>query len=158
MALNRYRPHLYVLPEDDATHNIAVGFNDVATGAMQVLKPAGGWMPVLERFKDTYISHLRQYPEAHIVMLIDFDEDFANRIQLFRDEIPLDVASRVYVLGAWDEAETMRNLSEMNFSRIGMRLADECGQNVSSLWGNTQAHHNEPERTRLHAACRGFLF
>lgn len=32
MALNRERPHLLVLPEDDATRSIAVGFADVAIG------------------------------------------------------------------------------------------------------------------------------
>lgn len=158
MALNRYKAHLYVLPEDDATHDIAVGFNDFVEGPMQVLNPARGWTNVLKVFKDTYISHLRQYMDAHLVLLIDFDDDFPNRLDIFRNEIPQDVAGRVYVLGALTEAETLRTVSKMSFSKIGMELADECSQNEAVLWNNPQAQHNHAERMRVHAGCNNFLF
>lgn len=32
MALNRHRPHLLVLPEDDVTRSLANGFVDASTG------------------------------------------------------------------------------------------------------------------------------
>ena len=34
---------------------------------------AGGWRNVLKTFQDEYIQKLRDYPQAHVVMLIDFD-------------------------------------------------------------------------------------
>jgi hypothetical protein len=157
VALNKYKAHLYVLPEDDATKDIAVGFNDAIEGPMQVLKPAGGWTNVLKLFKETYISHLRQYANAHLVLLIDFDDDFPNRLQNFRNEIPQDVEGRVYVLGALTEAETLRTVSRMSFSKIGIELANECSQNTAVVWDNSQAKHNHPERMRIHAGCSHFL-
>jgi hypothetical protein len=158
VALNKYKDHLYVLPEDDATHDIAVGFNDCIEGPMQVLKPAGGWPNVLKIFKDSYISHLRQYAHAHLVLLIDFDDDFQNRIQVFKNAIPQDITKRVYILGALTEAETLRAAAGMNFSKIGIHLADECTQNTSVLWNAPQTQHNHPERMRAHANCNNFLF
>jgi hypothetical protein len=78
MAVNRERPHLLVLPEDDATRSVAVGFIDQTRGQMQVLNPAGGWPKVQQVFKDRYIKHLTVYTQGHMVLLIDFDDDVTN--------------------------------------------------------------------------------
>lgn len=98
--VNKYKPHLLVLAEDLATHDIAVGFNDYASGAMEVLKYLRGWSDVLAVFEDTYITYLREHPGAHIVLLIDFDNVFPGRLQRFQSSIPVDISDRVFVLGA----------------------------------------------------------
>jgi hypothetical protein len=60
MSVNRDKPHVYVLPEDDANRQLANGFFAEVDWnrqrQMQVLPPAGGWIEVLNRFKLTYIS------------------------------------------------------------------------------------------------------
>jgi len=53
MSVNKYLPHVLVLPEDDANRQLANGFQlDVflATRRMQILEEAGGWQEVLNRF------------------------------------------------------------------------------------------------------------
>ena len=95
MALNRERPHLLVLPEDDATRSLANGFIDGARGPMQALNPARGWSHVLEEFMNIHADGLRKYPLRHIVLLIDFDNDFHRRLAKFQESITQDVSDRV---------------------------------------------------------------
>ena len=45
MSVNRHKPHLLVLPEDDANRQLARGFElELSTRQFQVLQPAGGWL------------------------------------------------------------------------------------------------------------------
>jgi hypothetical protein len=106
MAVNRERHHLLVLPEDDATRSLAAGFIDQTRGQMQVLNPAGGWPDVLRAFQKRYIQHLNTYGLGHIVLLIDFDDDFVNRLAAFQAVIPAAVAGRV---GSRSTAQGNRN-------------------------------------------------
>ncbi len=159
MALNRERPHLLVLPEDDATRNIAVGFSDFAKGQLQVLNPARGWGHVKEEMIRTYSQTLRRYAGCHLVLLIDFDDDFPNRIDAFRQDIPSDIAPRIYVIGALTEAETLkRAINNKKFSKIGLELAEECENGQLKLWNHPQLAHNSSELSRLHTAVHNFLF
>lgn len=158
MAVNRYRPHLLVLPEDDATRSLAVGFSDMANGQMQVLQPARGWPHVLETFEQQYVAYLTQYGDAHIVLLIDFDDDYPNRLADFQRRIPSAVASRVYVLGAMTEAETLKGAVGKKFGPLGMALAQECKSATLMLWNCTQLQHNASERARLANQVQSFLF
>ena len=46
MSVNKAKPHLYVIPEDDADRQIAKGFvlhGRVDERRVQVVEPAGGW-------------------------------------------------------------------------------------------------------------------
>ena len=156
--MNRYRPHLLVLPEDEATRSLAVGFNDQATGQLQVLNPAGGWPHVLQIFQDKYVAHMNQFSNAHIVLLIDFDDDQPNRFAQFQGVIPAPVAARVYVLGARTEAEVLRNETRSKYGVLGSSLAKECRSGVYSLWACPQLQDNQVELARLVANVKPFLF
>lgn len=158
MAVNRERPHLLVLPEDDATRSVAVGFIDHTRGQMQVLNPAGGWPKVQQAFQDKYIKHLTTYTQGHIVLLIDFDDDVANRFAAFQAVIPPAVAARVYVIGAMSEAETLRNATGKKYGVLGAALAEECRNSGAALWGCPQLACNQPEVARLVANVKPFLF
>lgn len=158
MAVNRHRPHLLVLPEDDATRSLAVGFSDMATGQMQVLPPARGWPHVLETFEREYVTHLEKYRDAHIVLLIDFDDDYPDRLSDFQRCIPQVVADRVYVLGALTEAETLKREAGRKFGPLGSELARECQDRTQTLWNSPQLQHNQSELTRLMQQVRPFLF
>ncbi len=158
MALNRHRPHLLVLPEDDATRSLANGFVDASTGPMQVLVPVRGWPHVLAEFKRSYVEHLRKYSQGHLVLLIDFDDDFPNRLAYFQSQMPVDVADRVYVLGALTEAETLQRQTGKKLGPLGVALADECRNNTQTLWNCAQLQHNQQELARLIVQVKPFLF
>jgi len=158
MAVNHHRSHLMVLSEDDATRSLAVGFSDRATGQIDIRKPAGGWPSVLHQFESMYLAHLRKYEKAHVLMLIDFDQQFPSRLHHFQTRIPADVAERVFILGAQDEAETLRKEQKMHFGPLGQQLALECRDQRHVHWVCPQLAHNHPEVARLHAAVRPFLF
>jgi len=157
MAVNRERPHLLVLPEDDATRSLADGFSDMVTGAMQVLRPARGWPHVLEAFLREHVAYLRKYPGAHIVLLIDFDDEHPSRLIHFQSHFPADVSNRVYVLGALTEAETLKREEHRKFGPLGSDLARECESQTPMLWLCPQLKHNQPELERLMRQVRPFL-
>ena len=65
MSINKHRPHILVLPEDDAKRQIANGFIldlNLNSRAIQVLPEARSWEDVVEKFTHDYASTMRQYP------------------------------------------------------------------------------------------------
>lgn len=158
MAVNRERPHLIVLPEDEATRSLATGFSDQAQGPIDIQRPARGWKHVLEAFERDHVGYLRKYPCAHIVLLIDYDDDHPNRLTRFQERIPPDVADRVYVLGALTEAENLRRETGRKLGPLGSALGQECRDGTSTLWQTAQLRHNAGELARLEHQVKPFLF
>lgn len=159
--MNKYAPHLYVIPEDDRDRQIASGFvghHQVITPRIQVMPPAGGWSHVLRTFQEEYIPALQKYPQAHVVMLIDFDGRIEDRRSLFERAIPDDIKDRVFVIGAKDTPEALRTSLGFGFERIGERLADDCDGGEVIHWNHEQLQHNDAERERLAGTVRQFLF
>ncbi len=77
MSINKYKSHIFVLPEDDANRQIANGFLltlNLNTRAIQIQPSVGGWKKVVEKFKSDHISGMLKYPKRMNVLLIDFDE------------------------------------------------------------------------------------
>lgn len=161
MAVNKYKPHVWVIPEDDANRQLANGFildDFVDDKCIDVRPPCGGWPNVLDEFVDIHVRHLRDYPLRHLVLLIDFDDQFERRLQHFKNHFPGDVADRVYVLGTLSEPERLRVAVGQSLEDIGERLANACGNNVDDLWHHELVQHNETERARLMASVKPFLF
>ncbi|MGH9427035.1 MAG: hypothetical protein ACRD2L_12125, partial [Terriglobia bacterium] len=76
MGVNIDRPHLYVLPEDEADRQLANGFHQAVNfiRQMQVLRVAGGWRKVLNCFKSDHIKDMENNSKRFMVLLIDFDD------------------------------------------------------------------------------------
>jgi hypothetical protein len=151
---------VYVIPEDDAYRQIADGFilqESVDSRRIQVMPVAGGWGHVLETFKEEYISLLRNRVRDHVVLLIDFDGIFERRLSYFQQEIPEDLRARVFVVGARDEAETLKTALRQSLEQIGRSLADDCRDATTIGWDHDQLRHNEEERKRLVATVKPFL-
>ncbi len=59
MSVDKYQPHVYVLPEDDANRQLANGFllrvDPTRQRQMQVLPVAGGWQNVLNLFISDHV-------------------------------------------------------------------------------------------------------
>jgi hypothetical protein len=159
--MNKYAPHVYVIPEDDADRQIADGFVDhhqVKYTGIRVMPPAGGWRNVLKRFQDEYIQTLRNHEHAHVVLLIDFDGHTDERRAEFEQTIPVDLKSRVFVVGPKDNPETLKKALKISWEEIGKSLANDCDAGTAEHWNHEQLQHNDAERQRLmQSVWRSFL-
>ncbi len=73
MSANNNKPHVVVLPEDDANRQLANGFsNYFANRQFQVLSPAGGWRVTIDLFLTRHLREMKN-PNRYIILLIDCD-------------------------------------------------------------------------------------
>ena len=161
MSVNVYKPHVLVLPEDDADRQIANGFlldPSINLRNIQVLTPAGGWEKVLDSFVEHHAAALRKWPARHLVLLIDFDGRIEERTAHFVSQFPADVQDRVYLLGTRSEPEPLRRQCGDSLENIGKALAAECCRDETDLWAHALLAHNAAERARLNANVKFFLF
>ncbi|MBX9681686.1 MAG: hypothetical protein K2X38_23255 [Gemmataceae bacterium] len=159
MSVNKFRPHVVVIPEDDANREVMVGFYNhfaVADRCVFAAPPAGGWQHVLDVFKESYIQHLVRYEQAYVVMVMDFDGR-VDRRQFVEQDVPGELRPRVFLIAWRDEPEHLKVELGISFSDIGERLADECSKGRLSLWNHRQLDHNRNELARI-AAVTGILF
>jgi hypothetical protein len=160
MSVNKYKPHVWVIPEDDANRQIIDGFllhDAVAHRAVGVRGPAGGWAKVLSVFVEEYLPLLAGSPNCHVVMIVDFDET-EDRRDHFGKSIPVEVGSRVFVIGSKDNPEKLKHELKMTFEEIGKALAEGCFQRELSLWDHLHLIHNKAELQRLVDVVRPILF
>ena len=159
--MNKYQPHVWVIPEDEATRQLADGFvlhHGVSAARIGVAPPAGGWSNVRDTFAREYVPYLRQHPAGHVVMAIDFDGKYVRRRKEFDDAVPHDLSDRVFVIGVRTTPEATRRALKQNFENIGRRLAEDCDGGTTTLWNDEDFKHNEPDRLRLLDVVRPFLF
>ena len=160
MSVNKYRPHILVLPEDQANHDIANGFllyqlHDPR--AIDVLPPVRGWSHVRDEFAETHITEMRKHSLRHMILVVDFDgqDDRLNSVQKV---IPADLADRVFVVGVWSEPEALRAATGCSLEKLGSKLAMECCDGSTAVWNHELLRHNAPEVARMTARLRPFLF
>lgn len=161
MSVNFYKPHVLVLPEDDANRQIAIGFlldPGIRQRNIQILAPSGGWGKVRDSFVKDHIQGLQKYPLRYLVLLIDFDDQGDARRDHFLQHIPADVCDRVFLLGTRSEPEPLRKQCGDSLEAIGKKLAAECCRDETDLWAHELLTHNAPERQRLNAKVKDILF
>ena len=159
MSVNKYRPHVFVLPEDDANSQVATGFQlDVdAPRQMQILEEAGGWAQVLDRFVSVHVQEMNRHTNRFMVLLIDFDGR-AERLIEAQARIPNHLSDRVFVLGAQNNPEALRNAGIGTYEEIGSKMAADCRNGTSIVWGHNLLQNNAAELGRLRANVRPLLF
>jgi len=167
MTVNKYQPHVFVLPEDDANRQIATGFildSNVNEPAIQVLPIADGWGKVVDKFKDNHVSEMRRFPKRMIVLLIDFDRR-GERLSYVKSQIPEDLQDRVFILGVLSEPEDLKGIKKKfesigtgKLEKIGEALANDCSNNTNELWGHDLLKHNKTELDRMILSVKPFLF
>ena len=160
MSINRYKPHIIVLPEDRANEEITNGFiqaPNVNNCAIQVERPANGWGKVVEKFTEQLIPEMRKFTERITVLLIDFDQH-KNRLDIVKKEIPDDLKDRVFVLGVLSEPENLKREINKTFEEIGDFLAKDCPDNKNELWGHDLLRHNGTELDLIIPLVQPFLF
>jgi hypothetical protein len=157
MSVNNHRPHVLVLPEDDANRQIANGFQlDVPSRQLQVLVEAGGWMKVWDCFERDYIYSMERFQNRHVVLLIDLD-DQNNRREFVASKIPVHLTNRVFVLSTRTEPERLK--SDLgSYETIGRALAKDCRENTDATWSHRLLQHNADEVKRLRDQVHSILF
>ena len=161
MACNKYHAHLQVLPEDDPNRQMANGFllhPALQQTAIQVLPVAGGWRKALAALKDVHTRAIEQYPARRMLLVIDFDDDFAARLQDFRAQVPSALSDRVFLLGTWSEPENLKTSLRKSYEAIGLELANDCAEDKTDLWDHELLQHNRHELQRMIAHVKPFLF
>ncbi|MDB9450336.1 hypothetical protein [Dolichospermum circinale] len=165
MSVNKYNPHLIILPEDDHNLQIAKGFRrDLnVKDVIQVLAVARSWKKVMKEFENNHIINMRQIPQRNILLLIDFD-DQEDRFSYAEGYIPEDLRNRVFILGVKIEPrdlkkDVLKNFQGIkSFENIGEALAKDCAENKNELWGHDLLIHNKPELERMILSVKPFLF
>lgn len=161
MSLNKYKPHVFVLPEDDANRGMANGFikylDDSGGAQIRVLPSAGGWGKVVEAFKSDHVLLMGSLPERHFILRLDFDEQ-PNRFAEVRVGVPDSLADRVFIIGTWSELEKMRAALRRRLEDIGTDLARECRDDAATLWNHELLRHNAAELKRMTEKLKPILF
>jgi len=156
---NKFKPHVLVLPEDDANRQIANGFMlepSLRQRNLQILPPAGGWAVARDKLKAVHLPELSKYPQRIMVVLVDFDGRPERRQEILGD-IQGAVLSRIFVLGVFSEPERLK-AALGSYEKIGRELAAGCAANTEDAWGHELLAHNAEEATRLMAIAGLVLF
>ncbi len=159
MSVNKHLPHIFMLPEDDANSQLATGFlleQPLPNRQIQVLPVAGGWLKVLESFRQNHLHYMQAYQNRFMILLIDFDGRDDRLVQA-REAIPTHLIDRVFILGAWTEPEDLR-ADLRSYETIGMAMAKDCREGTESTWGHALLRHNSLEINRLHPHLQPILF
>lgn len=161
MSANFYKPHVFVIPEDDANADLANGFrlrlSKKNQRQFQVLRSAGGWEPALREVSTNLVGGLRQFSGRHILVLLDFDEKLDRAINALAT-FPADVRDRIFILGSRDNPEALRTETGKPLEKIGEALAINCQREESGLWLTSHIEHNAAELSRLTPVLRPILF
>lgn len=161
MSVNRFLPHVLIVPEDRADEQIANGFtmhDQVTLRQVQVMPPANGWPGVLDKFTTQYITYLRNNQKGYLILLIDFDNNYEKQRNRFQKAIPDDLNERVFVVGAKETPEALRQSLGNSYERIGAELAENCYKGVDGIWTHDHLKHNEPDRIKLLQSVKSILF
>jgi hypothetical protein len=161
MSVNKQQPHVFVLPEDDANSQLANGFHLQVPWdrqrQMQVLRMAGGWTQVLERFKSDHVVGMVRYPRRFMVLLIDFDGR-QERLTKAKAVIPEHLTERVFILGALTKPEALRQANLGSYEDIGLAMAKDCREGTDTTWGHELLRQNASELDRLREHVRPILY
>ena len=159
MSVNKYQPHVLVLPEDDANRQLLNGFRMdplLSIRRIGVLPVAGGWNEVLETFDSIHVAEMERCPFRSMILLIDFDGD-EDRLSRAQARIPGHLSDRVYILGAWTKPEDLKTALG-SYETIGSAMARDCREETETTWGHALLRHNASELTRLREHVRPILF
>lgn len=160
MSVNRERPHILILPEDDANRQMANGFMlypMLFYRRIQVLAVAGGWTQVLDLFTADHRTQMDRWRDRLMVLLIDFDGR-ADRLKEARSRLPQHLNERVFVLGAWSQPEALRQAGLGSYEEIGLAMARDCHDGTRTTWGHELLRHNATELDRLTRRASSILF
>ena len=157
--MNKYADHLLIIPEDDASSDLARGFQMAVPrglNAMKVERAAGGWSSARVALSNL-VPSIKSLPKRHVLVLVDFDGNVTRR-ETVLSVVPDELRSRVYLIGPWTEPERLQTaLGHRSRESIGKALASECSNVQQGLWEHELLRHNAQELVRLRGQVLPFL-
>ena len=160
MSVNSFKPHILILPEDDANRQIFIGFlgnSRINSNNFQILPIANGWKKAMGQLLNNEIPKMRNFSKRRIILLIDFDRH-EERFFLIMEQVPEEFKDRIFVIGVKSDPESLRRSTNKSFEKIGEKLAQDCVDNINDLWNHDLLKHNETELERMRKSIRPFLF
>ena len=160
VAANKYLPHLFIIPEDDANRQIAIGFEKdhrVRARSLQVVTPAGGWSKAIEKLYSEYIPILNANANSHVLLIIDCDDD-SSRIETALEAIPAPLKDRVFMLGTLHEPEALKADLRLGLEKVGETMANQCFDTHAEFWEHAHLRHNKSELARLKSTLFNAIF
>src|SRR5271166_643296 len=146
MSVNRYQPHVWVLPVDDANRQIANGFvldPNVQNYRIQVLDVVDGWNEVIKRFLSDHVAGMEKYETRYMILVLDLD-DRLERLEQVIERVPGHLTGRVFILRALSEPEDLKpDLG--SYETIGLAMARDCREQTATTWGHDLLRHNQGE-------------
>lgn len=133
MSVNRNKAHLVVIQEDSPYRDLTNGIRNavhVEGYRIDSRAPVGGWTKVLASLHDM-VPILNRYTNMHLLLLMDFDYEFASRMDKFKQSIvDQPYQNRVFLLGVDNkEFENLKQtLKQTNIEYIGQMLVENCPQ------------------------------
>lgn len=160
--MNREKPHVVILPEDDANRQIANGImmnSNVKQRNLKILSPARGCKKTADQFEKDIIPEMSKYPDMNVIMMIDFDEKqgSVNNFSYAKSKIPDNLKNRVFVLGVFSEPEKLKK-GNGSYETIGEKLAEDCYNNTHTLWQHQLLKHNHRELHRMSPIIKPIIF
>lgn len=160
MSSNKYQPHVLVLPEDDANRALANGFllhPAVVAGRVQVLPATGGWPDVREAVARDR-NNLARYPNRHLLLLVDFDDQPDRRPTQLLGNLPAEFKERVYLFGVLSNPEKLKAaLDHRGLEEIGEQIAKDCHTGTGTILQHDLLLHNADEAARMARTLKPFL-
>lgn len=142
--INRYIPHLVVIPEDDKNRQIIGGFRNhhaVDNRRFHVEPVAGGWRVALRKITSDHEREMVRYNHRYLLLLIDFD-GIENRLDRAKEFIPEALSDRVFIMGCRSEPEYVRRETGMSIEELGEALAEACFSGATGAWSHPFLAHN----------------
>ncbi len=161
MSKDKFKKQVWVLPEDDANRQIALGFAlemSVSDRSIFIFPAAGGWPAIRASFDREHNATMRRFPDCLMVLLVDFDGKGETRLNQVLEGVDAALKDRVFVLGAHDEPERLKTALRMPYERIGKALAKECSDGTRTTWEHEMLAHNRSELERMVPHVRPILF
>jgi hypothetical protein len=161
MGLNKFLPHVMVLPEDEADRQLANGFykciDPARQGQLRILTPAGGWSEALKEFKSEHAPMMDRFPQRLMVLVIHYD-GVLDRQDRAKACIPEQLQDRVFIIGVAIEPQDLGKGGMGLYEDIGAKLATDCREQTRETWNHQQLRHNSSELDRLFERVRPILF
>ncbi len=157
-----------MLVENDANRQLINGLSQppwLMARSLQLLQLAGAWKQVLGTLIDPFtIQGMNEFGKRHLLLLIDFDEQFANRWGLYQQHkatLAPHISDRTYLLGCLHEPEKLKASCKyaMSIEKLGRQLSDDCASpTAENVWRHQHLQHNADQLNRLVLQVKPFLF
>jgi hypothetical protein len=152
MSVNYYTKHLYVILEDEEYQKIMTGVNlslNVNDQVIKICNFSDGWGKVFKDLENS-IRLLNRFRDRYILLLMDFDYAFEDRIKEFRMLIPTEFTNRIFILGIDNkESEDLAKYFKCKAEEVGKKLVENCPTSDLLNWKNTYLKCNLPEIERM---------